>query len=69
MRKADYQTLAQHIREGIAFAQVQSEAKDASPENHPYYRGRIDALKTLSKFFAESASVDKTAFLKACGID
>ena len=69
MRKADYQALAQHIREGIAFAQVQRDAKDAAADSGPYYRGRIDALRTLAKMFATGASVDRAAFLKACGID
>lgn len=73
MRKADYATLARLIRDQLATARDQ---KDAARQNLPgasaqWTRG--DELETratlLAREFASSASVDKAAFLKACGVD
>lgn len=68
MRKADYTALATEIRCSIAFADVQKESTTRE-ENVQYYTGRADALRHLAREFAARASVDRAAFLKACGID
>ena len=63
MRKADYASLAsivaQHLRvlnNGIGHNDAQREYA-------------ICILRSVAKNFAQHASVDKIAFLKACGID
>ena len=68
MRKADYALLATELRCAIAFAATQKDATTRQ-ENATHYQGRIDALQQLAREFAARASVDKAAFLKACGID
>lgn len=58
MRKIDYQLLAELIRYELHI-----------------YRGlssgaaRVDSLERIARQFAEKASVNKAAFLKACGIE
>jgi hypothetical protein len=61
MRKADYQLLAQSIREKL------NESNEvASPHIRAF---AVSLLTELARDFAASASVDRAAFLKACGID
>ena len=63
MRKADYNALAaivaQHIR-------VLNNGVGHNDEQREY---AISILKSVTRNFAQSASVDKAAFLKACGIE
>lgn len=61
MRKADYALLAQLIKK-------YREHYDSSPITGPRCETTIVALESLAHEFASSASVDKQAFLKACGI-
>lgn len=58
MRKIDYLTLAQLIR-----AELETYRKLSSGP------ARVDSLERLARQFAERASVDKLAFLRACGIE
>jgi len=69
MRKADYATLAQLIREGHAFATVQRDSADVDSDTKRYHQGRADACAGIARRFAQRASVDPAEFLKACGID
>lgn len=70
MRKADYQTLAQLLLENLAVAQDNKTAAEASRSGSQWARG--DELETrtilLARAFAGAASVDREAFLKACGV-
>lgn len=68
MRKADYQTLAELIRkEREAMRAALDAATDDKTRAACYCRAQ--AYVDLARDFARSASVDKPAFLKACGID
>jgi len=69
MKKADYSTLAQLIREGHAFATVQRDSEGADAYTQRYHQGRIDACAGIARRFAKGAHVDPVEFLKACGID
>lgn len=69
MRKADYNTLAQLIhthREGARRNIIVFEKDHATRE---FWRGRSEVLTVIAYDFANAASVDRIAFLKACGID
>ena len=65
MRKADYQTLASIVKNEIDCARPflvgNSAASDRAQE-------RIASAIRIARAFAASAAVDRTAFLKACGI-
>lgn len=69
MRKIDYQTLAQLIRAQLAQC-TRTDAAHApgTPERYAAIVTR-QALLTLAGDFAQRASVDRAAFLAACGID
>lgn len=58
MRKADYQTLARIIAGHLSVLRPLQDGKDPA-SNH---------LRALAHEFADTASVNKTEFLKACGI-
>lgn len=62
MRKADYAALAAIIKEWRAHYH-------ASPTNPHHCTPAVEAIESLAREFADRASVDKSAFLKACGID
>ena len=65
MRKADYALLAQTIKTEIIFA-ARNEKNVTLGSG--YFQGYTYALHQIARDFAEGASVDKVAFLKACGI-
>lgn len=67
VRKIDYQTLAQEIKSGHAFALVQLESEGCSAETQTYYRGRMDALRVLAYDLSGRLNVDAAEFIKACG--
>jgi hypothetical protein len=57
MRKADYAALSGILRVQIALA---------VRFNQP---SAVAALEAVARRFADAASVDRAAFLRACGID
>lgn len=61
MRKADYQHLA------AILARHYSEAMRASPD--PIAIARAQACIDIARDFVRIASVDKAAFLRACGLE
>jgi hypothetical protein len=62
MRKKDYETLARIIRET-------RQHYDAHPDNgNVRYGAVIEALDHVAREFSERASVDRIAFLTACGV-
>ena len=58
MRKQDYTTLANLVRDFLA--------DDSEASKNPLTRA---AVQTLAICFASRANVDKVAFLRACGIE
>jgi len=58
MRKADYITLAELIRDELRTYRPLSSGA-----------ARVDSLERVARQFAQRASVNGAAFLKACGID
>ena len=66
MRKADYALLAQIIK-------TENEHTTRNVKNDTlgagYFAGYAYALHQVARDFAEGASVNKTEFLKACGIE
>lgn len=62
MRKADYSLLARIIKERHAAAQRLS-------QSNPTYSARVEEQESIAREFAAQASVDRAAFLKACGIE
>ena len=69
MRKADYAALANEIRARLAGAKHCEKQTERDQANREYFRGAIDALDGLARRFAQDASVNRTEFLKACGIE
>lgn len=69
MRKADYTALATIIRETRETAIANREAWKSDHPNAEYWRGVENKARDIARRFAESASVNKTEFLKACGIE
>jgi len=69
MRKADYATLAQLIREKRNG--MQNAIRYAGPdEKQALIAGHvIQCTEDIARDFARVASVNREAFLKACGID
>lgn len=65
MRKADYAALAAIIKNQRRAAHNMA----ASAKIPEYYEGKRDALEFLADCFSRESSVDRAAFLKACGID
>lgn len=69
MRKIDYLHLAKIIRESRETARThEAEFPQGSP-NAEYWRGCRSKASDIAFRFADSASVDRAAFLKACGIE
>lgn len=69
MRKADYQTLATIIKDGRAASKANQDHFPMGSPNAEYWRGEFVKAGDIAFKFAERASVDKAAFLKACGIE
>ena len=61
MRKAEYAALADHLK--------QSRADKLKKTPHAFHDGQLKALETAARWCADNLSVDKQAFLKACGIE
>lgn len=62
MRKADYATLARIIRE--------TREHYANPKlGDGHATQAVEAVEHVARAFADAASVDRAAFLKACGIE
>lgn len=72
MRKQDYLTIAKMLREQLRTARDNIETSKQGPGNSSQW-ARGDELETrtilFAREFAECASVDKSAFLRACGIE
>lgn len=63
MRKADYSALAHIIRATL-------DHYSAKPENdNRHCTEATEAVQHIAQQFAQRASVDRAAFLKACGIE
>ena len=69
MRKIDYNLLSLSIGQHLKLARVVANDSRASEHEQLCAKGAAAALFNVAHEFAASASVDKTAFLKACGID
>lgn len=63
MRKADYATLARIIKD------ARDIAEKSFPKNPDIERAKYVQCAVIAELFADRASVDRTEFLKACGID
>lgn len=68
MRKADYAALADIIRTYRAQHAASRDVAASSAEQSHHIR-TLSALECVARDFANSASVDKAAFLRACGIE
>lgn len=66
MRKADYALLAQLIKVELQHAARYAQSTGLGAG---YFEGYATALDCVARDFAAGASVDKSAFLKACGIE
>ena len=69
MRKIDYYTLAQIIRQQSRGAKHCAAQTDRAHADREYFRGAQDAAYMIARRFADRASVDRLAFLRACGIE
>lgn len=69
MRKADYELLADILKKRLATAQDNRAQFGTTTKESEYWRGAITSTTAIAERFAQSAHVDKTAFLKACGIE
>lgn len=67
MRKADYQTLAEILSEERKAGYVQM--RTGLNEERNIGRARMNRAEAIARTFAASASVDKAAFLEACGVE
>lgn len=69
MRKQDYATLAQHIREGIAqWPVLTTLAARLSEESIIKRMAVAEQSARTARFLAQNLHVDKAEFLKACGL-
>lgn len=69
MRKIDYLKLAEIIKESRETASNNRATWPDGSGSAEYWRGAHSKAGDIAYRFAESASVDKAAFLKACGIE
>lgn len=69
MRKQDYAILAVAIKRQISDAQTVVRNPQSSLPDSDHASGQLAAARTIAREFAECASVDKSAFLRACGIE
>lgn len=65
MRKVDYLTLASIIRGQYEHA---AKAETSDDGRMAYWQGQRIVCDAIAREFAERASVDRAAFLQACGI-
>lgn len=68
MRKADYAALAAIILEARTTAKQNENAWPPDSGNSLYWQGAENKARDIAHRFADRASVNKTEFLKACGI-
>lgn len=66
MRKADYSALAEIIKRQRLAARNMSSSNTGTQE---FCEGKTAALEMLADCFARESSVDRSEFLKACGIE
>lgn len=70
MRKIDYQHLADVIRRERERAEAIIQNPDQSlPDEKALAQGMRCAAEAIAGAFASRANVDRTAFMKACGIE
>ncbi len=69
MRKADYNALADVIREYVALGRAGAAVEHQSAESRAMCRATFETARMIAYRFSLRASVDKAAFLKACGIE
>jgi hypothetical protein len=69
MRKIDYAHLARIINDELALAKKTLLNKHASETEKLRADGAREAAQVIGSNFANVASIDKTEFLKACGIN
>lgn len=65
MRKADYALLAQLLKIELNHSERNAKSQSMPPG---YFEGYATSLHCIARDFAEGANVNKTEFLKACGI-
>lgn len=65
MRKADYQALARIIASQVAAARAGLQADPANVA----FRAAFNVAREIAHGFAKVAAVDRSAFLKACGLE
>jgi hypothetical protein len=69
MRKADYLTLARSLRERVAvWSPSESPALGEMHEEYEKRRAASFEAASLARYLAEHLTVDKKAFLAACGL-
>lgn len=69
MRKADYLTVARELRKAIAdFSPGESARLNETVESYERRQSNAMQAAQLARYFAEHLSVDRAAFLTACGI-
>lgn len=72
MRKADYAILADIIKRQRASAYqsaANARARTGAGESAEFHEGRASTLELVACCFSREASVNREAFLKACGIE
>jgi ABC-type microcin C transport system permease subunit YejE len=69
MRKIDYAALAAIIRDTRETANANREAWVPGHPSAEYWRGAESKARDIAHRFADTASVNRAEFLKACGID
>ncbi len=69
MRKADYNALADVIREYVALGRAGAAVEHQSAESRAECRATFETARVIAQRFSLLAHVDRSAFLKACGIE
>ena len=71
MRKKDYEILAASVAKHRGKAEVSRNIAQAenNPELARAHASAMECAEAIAQTFARFASVDKAAFLKACGIE
>lgn len=67
MRKADYAHLAAEIHKRLHYGRSMQRAA-LTKERREYADGYVQACERIAQGFVNGASVDRAAFLRACGI-
>lgn len=69
MRKADYSALAAIIRTAVAIGRAGAAVEHQTAESRAECRATFETARNIAERFASRASVDRAAFLRACGIE